>query len=145
MNTTLPITQRENPQQGVIGDLRGWGLFFSGIFLMFNACRLPLRVLRQPGDSLLVGFSKACSAARSLASLLGSVILVPMGFGVARRYVFGLWLAYGFLFLLACIAVAGSARGDGVLTFAMPAWVMILIYYQNRRNVFGYVVRPSIR
>jgi hypothetical protein len=139
----IPTAQRANPSDFAFGDLLGWCLFFVGIFLIFNAWRLHVRAFPRASDSLLLGFVKACEGAASEGSLLSGVIIVPMGFGLARRYVFGLWLAYGFLFFLVVIAVTGLMQNDVVPLFALCAWIMIIVYYQDRRSLFKYIVQPS--
>lgn len=141
----IPRAQRANPSDFAFGDLLGWCLFLAGIFLACNAWTLHVRSFPRASDSLLLGFLKACEGAASEGSLLGAVIMSPMGFGLAKRYVFGLWLAYIFFFFLVVTTIIGLMQNDVVPLLALCAWVMIIVYYQDHRSSFRYIVQPFPR
>jgi hypothetical protein len=141
----IPRMRRAKGSEYALGGLIGWLLLGFGVVLILNGWTLHFRALPQAGDGLVTGFGKAVSRVASFAELMGGATLVVLGFGLARRYVFGLWLAYVLLLLLAGIAFVSLMRGDGAPLVALTVWAAIVIYLRGQRTLFRPVTQKGTR
>ncbi|MGH9727236.1 MAG: hypothetical protein ACRD4V_01430 [Candidatus Acidiferrales bacterium] len=116
----------KQPGPDALGTFLGWSIFALGVFIVFSAYKL-------------YASHRFLSDLAPYEAGLG-LILAICGFGLARRYAFGLWLAGAWVLALVTLVLwdlrdpAGVEWWPALLTISLS--IGIFVYFLSQRQEF---------